>query len=143
MDINPLSTIEKPQIKEEYLKFGDQLLDRLIAKKIDLKEFLKEATYLALKCGFDEIVPHPLPTKPQLLFDYENLESIEQTKIKDKMFEDEKIKGYFIQKQRIIQQNIDNKLWLQELLGRLEQYGDFVNMAKVRNRIQEFELRGD
>ena len=146
MDINPLSTIPQPEIKEEYLKFGDRLLNRLTAKKsdpqkIDLKEFLRECTYLALKCGFDEIRPYSLPTKPDVLFDYEHLEKVEQAKIRKKIFEEDRVKEYLKQKWGIKLQNKSNKIWLKELLGRLEEYGDPVNTARVRQRLYEFEDR--
>lgn len=144
MDTNPLSTVKEPQIKESYLKFGDNLIDKVKLpkgdpNKIPLEEFLKEATYLALNCGFDTITPKPLPTKPSVLFDFDGLNKDEQKKIAKEVFGDDLVKEFFDQRWKILIKNLNNKKWLEKLLGRLESYGDTLNAAKVRQRFQDFE----
>ena len=91
MDIS-LDNIQSNVISQEYLTLGKRLLNQLIRKEISYNDFLKETTYLALKCGFDEIRPRPLPHKPEILTNYESLELVERNRTKEKIMKQEDVK---------------------------------------------------
>ena len=56
-------------------------------------------------------------------------------------WQEPEVKEYVENKYKIIQHNTVNKAWLKENLARLEQYGDPINTARVRQRLYEFEDR--
>ena len=134
-------------IPEKDFNFGINLFWKLvgnkkrgITKSIDLPEFLKECTYFMLKCGFDELKPKPLPTRPEKLLSYDISKAHDKTyEVKDSFWQDFEIRDYLEQKWKVVQHNMGNKAWLKENLTRLEQYGDVHYAQIVRNRIQEFE----
>ena len=69
-----LNTVPRGQIPKPEYEFGKKLINDKLAIRIKRDEFFKEATYLTLNCGFNDLIPHPEPTRPEALFEYDNLD---------------------------------------------------------------------
>ena len=123
-------------LTKEDFEAGKKLYYRFIKGEID--NFDLEVAHFALLCGFDELVPHPEPTRPTQLAEYDNLSPFQQRKVGDEFFRQPEVLNYLKDKTRIKYINKSNKEWLQELVVRFDKAGDKVNAEKVRIRLNEF-----
>lgn len=133
-----LDTIPRGQIPKTEYEFGKKLINDKLASEISKDEFYKEVTYLALNCGFNELIPHLEPTRPDALFEYDNLDFKARKKVGEGFWRQKDISKYFNDKIRIKYQNEANRQWLEQLAKKLEGYGDYVNMEKVKTRLKMF-----
>jgi hypothetical protein len=136
---NPLNNINKGSISDKDIDFGNRLIAKLYAGAITKDEFLRECTYFTLRCGFDELKPHQMPTKPIALRKFEELPEREKKKAREITFDEPEVRNYLAQKNAVIRRNSSNLKWLKENLSRLESYGDPHYSEMVRTRIQDFE----
>lgn len=128
-------------IKPADFSLGKELIKKKMYGQISSVDFFKEATYFALMCGFDELIPHPLPTRPQKMLDYDRLtkEQKETLEKKPEFWLQAEIKAYLDSKIMILWQNRNTLQWLRTLEKRLEHYSDLPNREKVRQRINMFK----
>ena len=117
------------------------LVDKLKAKDITLADFLRECAYWALKDGFDEIRPLPLPTPPntQAFNEFEALTPDRQQKVEQKYFYNNlEILKHYQQALFIKHHNRYNLQWLKELRDYIPQ-DDTPSLAKIEQKILEFK----
>lgn len=136
-----LDTIPRGQIPKTEYEFGKKILNDFMNHKITRDEFYKEAIYLALNCGFDELVPHPEPTRPEALFEYDNLDFKARKKVGEGFWRQKVIENYLNEKSRIKYLNESNRQWLNYLAKQLEKYGDYINLEKVKTRVRLFTTK--
>ena len=133
----------KPQLlSREDFDAGKNLYYRLVKKKITFEEFEKECAYFAMSCGFNELVPHPYPTRPQELIYYDNCTFGEKKVLNEKVkfWEQPQIKNYLNAKFAVRFRNMANKKWLQRLLKVFEENNDYAFIKRVKERIRDFDL---
>ncbi len=128
-------------LKVDDFKAGKNLLIDLMAHKITMEEFDHEVACLALSCGFDELSPQPLPTRPRELHEYDMLSIKEKEELQknSNFWNQPVIASYLIQRTAVINRNISNKSWLEELFRRFERLNDTVFAEKVRIKLNEFK----
>lgn len=115
------------------------LLRRLRADELTYADFLKECAYWAIKDGFDEIRPLPLPTPPntEAYREYEALPPERRRKVDQKFFyEHLEINAYYSQVLFVKQRNKANLGWLIEIGAYIPQE-DTINLARIDEKILE------
>lgn len=132
-----LPTTKPRSLSVEDFNAGKAQFHKLEQGEISLTEYLKEIAYFALLCGFDELVPHLLPTRPNRLFQHDDLNYKEKRDIKEKFWQDNEIAEYIKSCKRVVAQNRANLEWLYELSLTLKD--DPVNLGKIRTWMNEFK----
>ena len=122
----------------EYITLGKSLLNNLQQGKISMEEFDIEVAYMAMNCGFDELKPHPMPEKPSVLLDYENLDDKEKSQVGSSFWHQREVAQYIKQQSMIISENLGSKEWLKELVYRFGKIGDIVNRNKCKEALNVF-----
>lgn len=124
----------------QYSETAKNLLTQHRQKKITLAEFLSECAFWALRNGFQELTPAPLPTPPNTAAwnEYQALTSLRKLKIESQFFsQNPEINEYYHQVSIIKQRNKHLLEWLREIRNYLPQE-DEINLRKIDNRITEF-----
>ena len=119
------------------------LLTQLESNQITFADFMRECAYWAIKDGFDELKPLPLPTKPEEVFDYERMPKETRERLNEKYFQDHwEINSYYQQVKFVQVRNKVNFEWLNTIFSYLPEE-DFINRKKVDDRLKEFIARAD
>lgn len=136
-----LEQLTQPLVSDEAIGLGKSYIDKLKNGQINLKEFLEDIAYMAIqdKYGFAELRPHPLPTVPYELTEFESLPFEERQKIRSRVYETSKIKVYLAQKREVELRNRANYRWICEIRAIIKEKGDPINLNRVQQRIYEFE----
>ena len=113
------------------------LFKKFKAQEITLQELLKENAYIALRYGFNELVPHQYPQRIPEMIEYDNLTFQEKSAIKPEFWRQPQVEKYLETCQKVKWWNKHTKEWLEELQGYIPQE-DYLNQCKIKDRIQEF-----
>ena len=116
------------------------LLNQLIGKQISLDGFLRECAYWALREGFDELRPHPLPTPPDTnaFKEFEALPKQKRDNVDPVYFRNNpEILSYYTQVNFIKSRNAANLFWLKEIKSYLKNEDELL-LGKIAARIMEF-----
>lgn len=124
-------------IPEHFFKGGVMLLKDLASKKISKEEFRRHAIYMALHCGFNQLKVRPLPTKPSELLEYDRETPQKKAKVTEDFWRQPAISRYLTTYNKIVQENISNRCWLEEILEQLEKNGDISKAGMVKQRLNE------
>jgi hypothetical protein len=127
--------------KNKKLSFASKnIYNHLQAKQLTFADFMRECAFWAIKDGFDELRPYPLPSKPntQAFMDFELLSPERKAKVDPGFFRiNYEIMDYYRQAFYICQRNQANLDWLKEIKSYLSPE-DTIMISKVDNRILEF-----
>ena len=118
-----------------------QVLNRLRAKEITLPGFLTECAFWAVRDGFEELAPHPLPTVPttEAFNEYINLPFAQRERLDGTFFLNHpEVNGYYQQVNSVKWRNKFILDWLKDLKGYLP-VDDEIYLRKIDNRILEFD----
>lgn len=126
-------------IPEQWFNIGVKRFTSLDKGEINMEEFEKEMTYLMLECGFEELSFKPLPTPPQEMEAYYQLDREARKKMKEEFWYQYPVKAYVEERKKIEHLNMASKVWFEENLSRLETYGDFLNAQKIKEKLNEYE----
>lgn len=131
-------------VKERiHSQFAVNLIGQLEGGKITHDDFMRECAYWAVREGFDDLKPLPLPTKPQEVFDFEQLPEYTREKLNNKYYDDHPVINSFYQQIRFVKdRNKTNFEWLREILEYIPQE-DIPTRQKIENRIQDFIVGSD
>ena len=113
------------------------LFNKFKAKDITLQELLKENAYVALRYGFDELVPHQYPQIISEMVEYDNLTMQEKLSVKLEFWRLPQVEKYLDSRRKAKWWNKHTKEWLEELATYIPQ-DDYPNQQKIKNRIAEF-----
>lgn len=119
---------------------SNKLVDRLIAKEITHDEFMRECAYWALKDGFDDLRPYPLPSAPttEAFREYDGLPPERQLKVAGEFFlKNPEINEYFNRANSIKWKNKYILDWLKEIRAYIPAE-DELSRRKIDNRIIDF-----
>ena len=95
----------------------------------------------ACEYGFDELSVKKEPKDiPVALQDYHNMSRKEQKNVSDKFWNDDDINDYLRRKECVKHTNKRNHKWLIEMLSYFKDGEDDYYIAKVRNRLEDFEV---
>ena len=123
-----------------------RLLTRLACGDLNIPSFLTECAFWSIKDGFDELVPHPLPTAPvtsPAYREYASLEPDQKRRLDAQFFlKNPEIIEYFAQRNSVIMRNKATLGWLKEMKGYLPE-DDLVLQGKIDDKIMKFILAGD
>jgi len=117
------------------------LLHRLRAKELTLQKFLRECAYWALRDGFDELSPLPLPTAPETeaFAEYENLSPFDKMKLDNQFFQrNPEINLYYGQVSFIKWRNKSILDWLEEIKNYLP-LEDEIYIRRIDERRLDFK----
>lgn len=117
-----------------------RLLDQRLSNKISEAEFDKEIAFQMLEpICFNEMKPKPYPSKPFLFSEYQKKTFAEKNKVHPDFWLRSDIREYLDGRERIKNQSNAHLYWLRWMQTALPA-GDVVLQAKVRERIQDFEV---
>lgn len=105
--------------------------------EMPIAKFLTECAYLALNYGFDDLVPHDFPQRPQELIDYDQMGFDKRSNVEPSFWRQPVVFNYCEEKQRVKNWNKSTKEWLEEILSYLPE-DDLMNRQKVKDRLKEF-----
>jgi len=140
MDVK-IDKLTQHLVSDKTMSLSKLYLDKLRKMQINLKEFLESIAYMVIQdeYGFAEIRPYSLPAVPYELKEFERLPFEEKQKIKNQIYETERIKTYIAQKREIELKNSSNYKWLCEIRSIIKDKGDPVSLNKIQKKINEFE----
>jgi hypothetical protein len=121
-----------------------RLLSSLQNREMTLDEFMVECAYWALKDGFDDLRPRPLPTKTGKVleiegFDMDTKAKFDYAKCYEKFPE---VKKYYADRMTIINKNKSDLEWLEKIKGYIPE-GDVSAREKIEQRILKFKYFGN
>ena len=120
------------------------LLKQLHDKELTLNDFLMECAYWALRDGFNDLRPRPLPTRPDKVVEIERMGRDEMAKI-DFIKLNEKfpeVKKYYADRSMVINENGARLGWLKEMLEYIPEQ-DLTAREQIEQRILRFRFMGD
>ena len=130
---------EAKTIPREYMEIGKNLIFQLTSKKITMKEFEVEVAHLSLECGFNELYPQPLPTRPDILVEYDQLPLDKKQSMPASFWKHPAVISYMRQVSMIEAENGGKKWWIGILMNRFDKIGDIMNKNKCVEILNEFE----
>jgi hypothetical protein len=115
------------------------LLSRARGGVIPMSEFLSECAFWAVKDGFADLRPLPYPTKPQDVFEYEQMTFERRLALNHQFYLDHPaVNAYYDQYQMVKNHNASNLEWLIKVKNYLPKE-DNITRDKVEARIKQFE----
>ena len=114
-----------------------ELKDLLFSGEIDLIAFLRQNAQLALKHGFDELVPRQAPLCPEALRKFHQEPEEEQYRYKPEFWQRKDIFEYLENKEKAKNWNSGCVHWLKELLTLT---GDPAQKKIITDRLNEFGI---
>jgi hypothetical protein len=124
----------------KFTKTAKMLLAKLDNKEITLDQFLTDCAYWALRCGFDELMPKILPSRPdtEAFMEFERLSEVKRAKLDPKYFLDHpEINEYWAQRKQIEATNRHTLAWLNDMLVMIPE-ADRPIREKILERIRVF-----
>lgn len=115
-----------------------ELHRKLKTRQIPLDEFLKEISYVALRYGFDELIPRQYPREPQELVEYNQLSKYQKGQMNNDFWWQDSIRNYLDVKSQVTAHNHGVLCWLKEISTYIPQE-DFLSQGKIKNRLHEFK----